>query len=57
MRRPDGSEVIIAQHQGEQHADAEVRAAQAECQQLPHGVTQCAKAQLDIFTDTKEPTA
>lgn len=24
---------------------------------LPYGVTECAKAQLDIFNDTKEPAA
>lgn len=57
IRRPDGSEVIIAQRQGEQRADAEVRAAQAESPQLPHGATECAKAQLDIFHDSKEPAA
>lgn len=51
IRRPDGSEVVIEQRQGEHRADAEVRAAQAERQPLPHGATECAAAQLDIFSD------
>lgn len=56
IRRPDGSEVAIEQRQGEHRADAEVRAALAERQLLPHGAAECT-AQLDIFNDTKEPAA
>lgn len=51
IRRPDGSAVEIDRRPGEHRSDAEVRAAQAERQRFPHGASECAKAQLDIFND------
>lgn len=57
IRRPDGSTVEIDRRDGEHQADAEVRVAQAERHRFPHGAEECAKAQLDIFNNAKEPAA
>lgn len=46
--RPDGTQVKIERREGERGQEAETRAALAE--RFPHGESECAQAQLDIFS-------